>query len=214
MGRCPLTAVGDPLVTAADRPTRILGVSGSMREGSRGARALTRLLEEASAFGAETRLLDLRLVNLPMYRPGGPDHESIREMRASVAWADAFVLATPDYHGLMSGALKNFLDHNWTDFAGKLFGYICTSHEKGLTVMDQMRTAIRQCYGWSLPFGVSFNGDDATDSDGAIVDETVQARLRMTARDLTVYGGLLHRQFVEDLASDDADTFTARYRRK
>ena len=33
-------------------------------------------------------------------------------------------------------------------------------HEKGLTAMDQMRTAVRQCYGWSLPYGISVNGED------------------------------------------------------
>ena len=54
----------------------------------------------------------------------------------SVAWADAFVLVSPDYHGSMSSVMKNFLDHFWEEFAGKVFGYICTSHEKGLTVMS------------------------------------------------------------------------------
>jgi NAD(P)H-dependent FMN reductase len=71
-----------------------------------------------------------------------------------VKWADAFILATPDYHGSMAGSMKNFLDYFWSEFAGKLFGYICSSHEKGLTVMDQMRTAVRQCYGWSMPYGI------------------------------------------------------------
>jgi FMN reductase len=33
------------------------------------------------------------------------------------------------------------------------------SHEKGLTVVDQMRTAIRQCYGWSMPYNISINGE-------------------------------------------------------
>jgi NAD(P)H-dependent FMN reductase len=39
-----------------------------------------------------------------------------------VIWADAFVLASPDYHGSMSGVMKNFLDHFWEEFAGKAFG--------------------------------------------------------------------------------------------
>ena len=33
-----------------------------------------------------------------------------------VKWADAFVLATPDYHGSMSGTMKNFLDFFWKEF--------------------------------------------------------------------------------------------------
>jgi FMN reductase len=44
-----------------------------------------------------------------------------------VKWADAFILATPDYYGSMSGSIKNFVDYFWSEFAGKLFGYICSS---------------------------------------------------------------------------------------
>jgi len=36
--------------------------------------------------------------------------------------------------------MKNFLDHFWREFAGKLFATIVASHEKGLTVTDQLRT--------------------------------------------------------------------------
>jgi NAD(P)H-dependent FMN reductase len=71
----------------------------------------------------------------------------IFEIAELIKKADAFVLTTPDYHQTMSGSLKNFLDYFWSEFKGKTFGYIVGSHEKGLTVMDQMRTAVRQCYG-------------------------------------------------------------------
>ncbi len=129
---------------------KILGVSGSMRENSNSARALGIMLEAARVRGAETRLLDLREADLPMFRPRNPViSESVFEANEAVNWADAFLLASPDYHGSMSGAMKNFLDYYWTEFAGKVFGYVCASHEKGLTVMDQMRTAVRQCYGWT-----------------------------------------------------------------
>jgi FMN reductase len=120
---------------------KVLGVSGSMREGSTSRRALSIVLEAARAQGgeAETRLLDLRELDLPMYRPQPTTHnKSVAEAGKAVEWADAFVFATPDYHGSMSGAMKNFLDYHWTEFAGKVFGYLCASHEKGLTAMDQM----------------------------------------------------------------------------
>jgi FMN reductase len=123
-----------------------------------------------------------------------------------VAWADAFVLATPDYHGSMSGALKNFLDYHWKELAGKLFGYLCASHEKGLLPMEQMRVAVRQCYGWSLPYGVSVGGDEES------VLTASEARIRMLGRDLAVYGKLIRDQFNLDLEGDVADTFAARYR--
>ncbi len=197
---------------------RILGVSGSMREGSRSARALQSVLAAARTRGSEVQLLDLRVPGFPIYRPGGASVEDAERIDAAtevVKWADAFVLATPDYHGSMSGAMKNFLDHYWTEFAGKLFAYLCASHERGLTAMDQMRTAVRQCYGWSLPYGVAFNGDEDFDQDGTLTNPGVIRRLDMLARDVTVYGSLIKQQFRRDLDDTDVvDTFAARYRDK
>ena len=40
------------------------------------------------------------------------------------------------YHAFMSGSLKYFSDYFWSELAGKTFGYIVASYEKGLTVMD------------------------------------------------------------------------------
>jgi FMN reductase len=194
---------------------KVLGVSGSMREGSHSARAVGMVLEAAREHGAETRLIDLRVLDLPMYRPRGGliETDGLRLTNEYVNWADAFVLASPDYHGSMSGAMKNFLDYYWTEFAGKAFGYLCASHEKGLTVMDQMRTAVRQCYGWSLPYGASFNGEQDFDAV-KVTNATVERRLRMLARDLVVYGTLIREQFLRDLETDAPDTFAARYRKQ
>ena len=197
-------------------PLKLLGVSGSMREGSHGLRALNVVLKAAAERGADVSLLDLRLANLPMYNPDSPPTDAqghVRRATEAVGWADAFVLASPDYHGSMSGALKNFLDYHWEEFTGKLFGYVCASHEKGLTVMEQMRTAVRQCYGWSMPYGVSVHGEQDLEPGGAVTNPRVEKRLRMMARDVLVYGALLREQFVKDLHESDPETFVARYRK-
>ena len=112
----------------------------------------------------------------------------------------------------MSGSIKNFLDYYWEEFAGKIFGYICTSHEKGLTVLDQMRTAVRQCYGWSLPYSISVNGEDDFNEVGEVINSVLDKRLKMVARDLVVYGRLIRGQFLQDVSSKVSDTFAARYR--
>jgi FMN reductase len=183
-----------------------------MREGSHSGRALGLVLESCRAQGAETRLLDLRALELPVFRPDrASDAASVREAAEAVRWADAIVLATPDYHGSMSGAVKNFLDYHWREFTGKLFGYVVASHEKGLTVMDQLRTAVRQCYGWSLPYGVSTHGaEDFDGATGAISNTRLAGRLRMLGRDVVVYGRVLREQFERDVAEKAADTFAAR----
>jgi FMN reductase len=187
----------------------VLGVAGSTRRGSYSAQALKIALEHAKKQGAEVRLLDIS--RLPLYDPSAPSSREVEQAAGAVSRASAIILASPDYHGSMSGALKNFLDHFYEEFAGKLFGYIVASHEKGLTVMDQMRTAVRQCYGWSMPYGVSVNGEQDF-AGGELVNARLARRLQMMARDLVVYGRLLNSQFIHDLGSSEQDTFAAHYR--
>ena len=193
---------------------KVLGVGSSMRKRSFGTKALKIVLERMEKLEAETHLLDLRRVKMPTFNPNSSMQSGnrLKEITGEVNWADVFILTTPDYHGSMSGPMKNFLDHYWQEFAGKTFGYICASHEKGLTVMDQMRTAVRQCYGWSLPYGISVNGEEDFNEAGEIANSLLTKRLRMLARDLIVYGELIRKQFVQDLSSKESDTFAARYR--
>jgi NAD(P)H-dependent FMN reductase len=186
----------------------VLGVAGSTRRGSYSAQALKIALEYAKKQGAEVRLIK---AGLPLYDPNALASKEVKHAAEAVSWADAIILASPDYHGSMSGALKNFLDHFYEEFAGKLFGYIVASHEKGLTVLDQMRTAVRQCYGWSMPYGVSVNGPQDF-AGGEIANARLSKRLQMMARDLVVYGRLINSQFVRDLGSSEQDTFAAHYR--
>jgi len=192
---------------------KVLGVGSSLRDGSSSTAALRTTLDLIKKQGAETQLLDLKQTNLPLYDPNeNQPSVKLQKVEEDVEWADAFILATPDYHGSMSGTMKNFLDYFWSEFAGKTFGYICASHEKGLTVMDQMRTAVRQCYGWSVPYGIAVNGEDDLEN-GKIANPKLKSRLEMLARDLVVYGNLLRQQFVSDVKSDLANTFAAHYRK-
>ena len=125
--------------------------------------------------------------------------------------ADVLLLGTPDYHGSMSGAMKSFLDHFWREFAGKLFATIVASHEKGLTVTDQMRTVARQCYAWSLPYGVSFS-ENTDVKNGEIINEQFKSRIEMFVRDIVVYGKILAAQRRADLAGTEVG-FLARHRK-
>ena len=206
------------------RTVNILGVAGSMREQSYSTRALKLVLEEVKNYDSESDVLELRKLNLPLYDPSGDTSDEpssyininnnlLERITTALKWADAFVLASPDYHGSMSGGMKNFLDYFWEDFAGKTFGYIVASHEKGLTVADQMRTAVRQCYGWSMPYNISINGEKDFDSEGNLVNSALAKRVKMLARDLVTYGTLIRGQFLQDIANNEiSDTFATHYR--
>lgn len=155
---------------------------------------------------------DLREDPLPFLNPetsfSAEDYPTWKNRAAS---ADVFVLATPDYHGSMSGILKNFLDHFWKEYAGKLFASVVGSYEKGLTVADQIRTVARQCYAWSVPYSVSFN-EKADFDELSNPSSDLDNRLRMLAQDLVVYGRVLAQQREKDLAGTDPG-FMARYRK-
>ncbi|MFZ0202925.1 MAG: NADPH-dependent FMN reductase [Nitrososphaeraceae archaeon] len=208
--------------THQQRTINVLGVAGSMRQDSYSTLGLRMVLEEAKKYYSESYLLELRDINLPLYDPSGPSSNDpsfnnsnnvLEKITTALKWADALVLASPDYHGSMSGTLKNFLDYFWEDFAGKTFGYIIASHEKGLTVADQMRTAVRQCYGWSMPYNLSINGEKDFDSKGNLVNSALVKRIKMLARDLVTYGALIRRQFLQDVADHQVlDTFASHYR--
>jgi NAD(P)H-dependent FMN reductase len=208
--------------THQQRTINVLGVAGSMRQDSYSTLGLRMVLEEVKKYYSESYLLELRDINLPLYDPSGPSSNDLsfnnsnnvlEKITTALKWADALVLASPDYHGSMSGTLKNFLDYFWEDFAGKTFGYIIASHEKGLTVADQMRTAVRQCYGWSMPYNISINGEKDFDSKGNLVNSALVKRIKMLARDLVTYGALIRRQFLQDVADHQLlDTFASHYR--
>src|SRR5918998_6743517 len=96
-----------------DERLRVVGIGGTLREGSTCRGALRRALAAAEEAGAQTRLLDLRELDLPMYEPGrpiadyGPEVERFIE---EVREADALVLSTAAYHGTLAGVTKNALD--------------------------------------------------------------------------------------------------------
>jgi len=90
--------------------TRILGISGSLRERSYN-RALLRAAAELAPEGVEIEEFDLR--EIPLYDAdveAAGDPEPVAKLRAAVAQADALLFATPEYNRGTSGVLKNAID--------------------------------------------------------------------------------------------------------
>ena len=90
--------------------TKILGISGSLRERSYNT-ALLRAAAELAPPDAEIEIFDLSAI--PLYNDDVEsmgDPEPVAELRAAVAEADALLLATPEYNRGTSGVLKNAID--------------------------------------------------------------------------------------------------------
>lgn len=159
------------------RRPMILGLGGTVRAGSSTERALISALGVASAAGAQTRLLGgAFLATLPIFdpRPGGPTDEQA-ELAEAVALADGIIVATPGYHGSISGVMKNALDtlellrdgpHPY--LSGKPVGAIVTAAgaQAGGACLLTLRAVIHALRGWPTPFGATLN------SAAPLFDET------------------------------------------
>ena len=190
----------------------VLAVVGSLQRDSVTRVVVRHVAQKLEAAGCAVDVLDFEQESLALYNPDtAHDLPGYAELQARVHRADVVVLGTRDYHGSISCAMKNFLDHFWHEFAGKVFATIVASHEKGLTVTDQLRTVARQCYAWTLPYGVSFT-DGIDVKDGQVVSDSLKQRLEMLVRDLRVYGDLLARQRHADLSGTEPG-FLARHRK-
>ena len=193
-------------------PLNVMAVIGSLHESSVTKVAVLHVAEGLRKQGAVVDVLDLSTESLPLVNTDTTfTADYYGPLKERVKAADVFVLGTPDYHGSVSGALKNFTDHFWKEFTGKLFAPIVASHEKGLTAHDQLHTIARQCYAWSLPYAVSFE-EKKDVIDGQVASDPFRDRLEMMIRDVAVYGRLLADQRAVDLESGDP-SFMAQLRK-
>ena len=87
---------------------KIVGIVGSLRIDSYSALALQQATNRAKALGAEVEILDLKEMKLPFCDGGSeyPQYPDVETLRAKVKAADGLILATPEYHGSVSGVLK------------------------------------------------------------------------------------------------------------
>src|SRR5215467_816034 len=93
---------------------RVVGIGGSLREGSYSYVSLEHVIALVTRMGCSAQIIDLRNTRLPFCNGDRhelwPSHPGVAELRRLVSTAHALVLATPEYHGGISGVLKNALD--------------------------------------------------------------------------------------------------------
>lgn len=165
------------------RKPLILGIGGTIRAGSSTERALVCALARAEALGAETHLLGgAFLGSLPIFdpRPSDPTPAQL-ELAAAVRAADGLIVASPGYHGSISGVIKNALDtleitgrDAQPYLTGKPVGTVITAAggQAGGTTLVALRAIIHALRGWPTPFGAALNtANDLFDDGGACRDD-------------------------------------------
>ena len=92
-----------------DKPIRILGIAGSLREGSYN-RGVLRAAVELVPEGAQIETFDI--AGLPGFNQDQEQDppEKVRELKQKIREADAILFVTPEYNYSIPGVLKNAID--------------------------------------------------------------------------------------------------------
>lgn len=171
----------------------IVGVGGTTRQNSSSELALRVALSHAAAAGADTMIFTGPDLNLPMY--GAEDDtrtEAITRYIDAIRRADGVIIASPGYHGSLSGLLKNALDYI-EDLRGEAAPYLdgravgCIVSAYGAqamgTTLTAMRSIVHALRGWPTPMAAAFSAvTPVFDADGRCLDEALDQQLRTLGR--------------------------------
>jgi FMN reductase len=177
-----------------DEPV-IVGIGGSTGPNSVTNQLLVDALAESAALGARTVLVaGEELAQLPIFDPAASVvPAAARPLLAAVRSADGVIIATPGYHGGMSGLVKNALDHlEWLRdderpyLDGRAAAVIVTAAgwQASGTALVSVRSAIHALRGWPTPFGLTVNS-----AEQRVDDERVRGGLRILAGQLAEFTG-------------------------
>ena len=160
---------------------KVVGIIGSLRQGSYSALALKEAVNRVQALGAMVDILDLREMQLPFCNGGDeyPDYPDVEILREKVKAADALILATPEYHGSVSGVMKNALDlMSFEHLSGKVTGMISVlGGQSNSNALNELRIIIRWVHGWVIPEQIAIGQAwKAFDQEGKLSDEKLSQR--------------------------------------
>lgn len=132
----------------------LLGTVRKGRKSHRAAHYIARALEKRRT---ETDLIDLAATPLPIF--GSPEEsepkfqENIDDIGKRLKTTDALIFVTPEYHGSLSGVLKNALDYFWEEFQRKPVGVISTSSGRmaGINASTQLQHVILSLGAYPMP---------------------------------------------------------------
>ncbi|WP_199615225.1 NADPH-dependent FMN reductase [Paenibacillus alkalitolerans] len=140
----------------------IVLIAGSYRQDSTSTKLLRYMAKVLQKKGVEASIVDLREMPVPLYMPYSEQTDAnTAHMIRSVANADGIVLGTPEYHGSVSGVLKNALDYMGSDeFSGK--PVLCVSSSGGavgVSSLTHMQAMVRNMHGINCSEWVSIGGE-------------------------------------------------------
>jgi FMN reductase len=168
-------------------PLKVVGLGGSVAAVSRSRAALATALEGAAEAGAETELLDIRELALPMYDPDADEPTAAAaQLMEDLYAADGLLWSSPLYQGTVSGAFKNALD--WLHALGrrqppylqdKVIGLISAAGgAQGLQAINTMEFSVRALRAWAVPLVVPVASASRVFDGGRVLDQAVERQLK------------------------------------
>ena len=186
-------------VSESNDSIRVTGVCGSLTVDGATRQALAIALKGAAEYNAETALLDLRDFNLVFYGSVPPDEypPDVSQLRQTLRDSQGIILATPEYHGSLTGALKNMLDlMTIEDFETKIIGLVGVAGGDlgAINSLNTMKTICRNLHCWVLPHEVSIaNSSQMFDDDGTVKDPAIEERLLNVGRQVVKFASVQQR---------------------
>lgn len=161
---------------------RVCAIGGSTRPNSSTEQLLAAILARLAARGAETALLPVAGLELPIYAPGMPVRAGSDAARLvdSVRQADALLIGSPGYHGSVSGLVKNALDYleelrgdDRPYLSGRPVGLVVTAYgwQAAVTTLAALRQITHALRGWPTPLGIALNMTDLARGVPAIFED-------------------------------------------
>jgi FMN reductase len=187
-------------------PPLIVGLGGTMTANSSSERVLRHVLAECKVAGAEVMLFDGNALDLPMYGYGTPRTEKAKALVDALRRAEGVVIASPGYHGTVSGLIKNALDYiedmakdERPYFEGRAVGLISVAAgwQATGTTLATLRSIVHALRGWPTPMAVTVNSVlPVFAEDGTVSDATLKAQLNVLAQQVV---GFARMKALDDL---------------
>ncbi|MDF2960785.1 MAG: putative flavoprotein [Paenibacillus sp.] len=141
---------------------QIIAIAGGNRKASTSTKLAEYTVRLIRAKGLKADLFDLNQTPLPFYTTDETfdDHAGVVTLKRLMNTADGIILATPEYHGGMSGVLKNALDHlGQSHFGGKpVLSMSSSGGAVGSSSLQQLQATVRNLHGINCPEWISIGG--------------------------------------------------------
>jgi NAD(P)H-dependent FMN reductase len=168
---------------------KVLAITGSMNPQSKTKLATDIVVKAVEAEGIAVEHIHLAHYPLPVYTPDESSWSTaVYTLIEKFDQADAFILSSPEYHGSLTGALKNALDYiEGRNMKGKLVAILGTAGgAMGATnTVNTLHQICRNLHGWPLPSSPTVpRAYEAFDGSGQLKDKKLKDRLETLGKTL------------------------------